>query len=247
MQKRCCYVLYFMSTFFWSDLIFTCPGSCPTDLPRDAMSLQSLSYDGSGCPRDTVTTEISPDLQVATVIFSDFIVEKDGRYEKGQRQKFCTITVSILTSPAFLKAGFTLHTEGSFDLEQGAQADQATSYFEASNLQKTVLTSWSKTGYQSDDYIQTSNGTISGSGVSLCNKYNQTFTMHCNLRVRPDGGLRNNASGFISLNQLEFKLPDYSDYHWHEYSTSGGFISSPSITPLILASITGLYFYIYSS
>ena len=117
-----------------------------------------------------------PDKQVATMIFSNFVVDKDGRFEKYQKQKFCRVTFSILTSPLFSSAGFNLRTEENFDVERGARAGRENFYYSESRPQESVLDTLIETGYKSDDYRLESNSTMVGKDLSICNKYNQTVS-----------------------------------------------------------------------
>ena len=236
---------YFLSLIFslmWTRPTLSCPCFCPDKIEEELMTIQVLSYQGSGCPPSSIMADISPDKQVATMIFSNFVVDKDGRSEKYQKQKFCRVTFSILTSPLFSSAGFNLRTEGSFDIEKGARADQENFYYSESRPQGSVLDTFIETGYKSDDYRLESNSTMVGKDLSICNKYNQTVSVSSRLRINPTEKGGNNSSGFISLDLLEFKLPNQQDYRWKDCEASLGFRMGSARVTALLATMNSLYF-----
>ena len=53
----------------------------------DQVKIKSFSYQGSGCPNGSVFVDISPDKEVFTTSFNQFIVSKDGAKEPSENQK----------------------------------------------------------------------------------------------------------------------------------------------------------------
>lgn len=63
--------------------------------PRDAVTIQSYSYSGSGCPSDTVAPTLSNDNQALTLGFAEFNAEVLPNGPSSQARKQCTITVQL--------------------------------------------------------------------------------------------------------------------------------------------------------
>lgn len=242
MGPRICYPLLFLVSFSWVQTLFSCPCSCLRLMSKSQMMLQSLSFHGSGCSADSVLTEISPDQQVATLVFSDFIVEKNGPAETRRKQKFCDVSLSILTSPLLSLASFDLRTDGSFDIEEGIRADKTLSYRSNAHSEATLLNSWTQHGYEAGDDVTRSNMSLLLEGGHRCEVYNQTVSLSNMLSIRPFPNISNSASGFLSLDTLELKLPVAGVNRLKDCEVSWGTaFQGPSLGAVAAAFLTSVY------
>ena len=64
-------------------------------------SLQSLTYDGTGCPQGTVGQSVSADRQTFTLIFDSYIASTGTGVSHKDAKKDCDLTLNIEVGPGY--------------------------------------------------------------------------------------------------------------------------------------------------
>ncbi|AEO69845.1 a6f87c65-b008-4722-82bb-766db96edd9b [Thermothielavioides terrestris] len=92
------------------------------------VSLSSLSAQGQGCPKNSVSSQISPDGSVITFGFDDFAAYYGPAFPPTEQSKTCVInvTLSYPVGYSFSVLGATYH--GSALLDAGLNAIVSSSY-----------------------------------------------------------------------------------------------------------------------
>lgn len=95
----------------------------PLEIPKpqeaQEFRMTQIDYRGSGCRPGSVATQISPDAQAFTMIFSDFSVDNSNRSGRPER-KACVIDIRMAFPRGWSFALYGVQVRGYAAIEEGA-------------------------------------------------------------------------------------------------------------------------------
>ncbi len=91
--------------------------------------VRSMTYNGTGCPVNSVASNISPDRQAFTAIFSEYVVEVGPGVPFNQKRKNCQLNLDLDFPSGWSYSLFTVDYRGYVALERGVKATQSASYY----------------------------------------------------------------------------------------------------------------------
>jgi hypothetical protein len=135
--------------------------AAPTILTeRDAPSghevqISGFTYNGAGCPRNTVSSVLSDDLTTMTLIYGDAFTAQAGKgIEPKERLKNCQVNVKLHFPQGWQFSVFKADYRGRADLPKGASGTcKATYYFSGDSRQVSRTVTFQ--GPYDDNYLKT--------------------------------------------------------------------------------------------
>src|SRR5512134_2701401 len=73
-------------------------GSAAVAHAAGPITVESLTYEGSGCPAGSVALNLSPDRTAFTLLFDAYVVEVGPETPKKERARECTVD-AVLSAP----------------------------------------------------------------------------------------------------------------------------------------------------
>ena len=95
--------------------------------PNDVY-LKRPSYGGSGCPRGTASTSLSPDAKALSILFDNYVVEAGGG-GRTMARKTCNIAVPVHVPQGYSVSIFKIDYRGFNSLPRGARSTFNVEYF----------------------------------------------------------------------------------------------------------------------
>lgn len=169
----------------------------------DTIKIKSIAYRGTGCPQGSVFTNISPDKEIFTVSFNQFVVSKNGALTPYRQTKNCLLSI-VFKKPRRLSFSlFSYALQGASDLQENVLAKQDV-------LIRTLEQSYKKPkrqmiikGPYDDEYERTEEFDLRRLSWSSCNKKRAKLTIKTKITVAPFPKKKNHQSGFMSVDQVE--------------------------------------------
>ncbi|MFW7377775.1 MAG: DUF4360 domain-containing protein [Oligoflexus sp.] len=133
-----------MATLLAPVALFTAVNASANETPNPReIYIQSINYNGTGCPLGTVAENVSPDGQAFTLTFSDYIAEASQWASPRDARKNCQITLNLNVPSGFQYTVASFDYRGFLDLQKGTKANYSTSYyFQGDSQTVRTNTSW---------------------------------------------------------------------------------------------------------
>lgn len=105
-----------------------------TSLTLNAQDLNDIAlghpgYAGSGCPRGSVSTTLSPDKKSLSILFDEFVLEAGPMVGKTMDRKNCNIAVPVHVPNGFSVSVMAIDYRGYNFLPRGARSQFSVEYF----------------------------------------------------------------------------------------------------------------------
>jgi len=123
-------------------------------VPTGQVTINSITYGGSGCPQGTVSQFISEDKQTFTLIFDSYIVDVGPGISISKNRANCQINVDLHYPAGFQWSIYTQDYRGYASLDKGVTGLQKATYY-FSGMSQQASTSTTFTGPQDGDYLLT--------------------------------------------------------------------------------------------
>ena len=178
------------------------------------IAIASISYKGNGCPEKSIFVDISPDKEVFTTSFNQFIVTKNGAAEPFGQTKTCTLSVTLKKPKGIGFHLFSLDLEGAGDLQENILAQQKISIKTLGRPYKDPKRQISLTGPYSGNYERTEDFDLINRPWLSCYQGKAKLTIRTQISIHPHPEKRNNNYGFMSLDQTEGVLKEKIGLIW---------------------------------
>jgi hypothetical protein len=177
--------------------------------PPSEIKIKQLTYGGNGCPQGTVALDLSDDGEAFTLIFDEFIAEKDGR---GGDKKNCKVQFSLTNPEGWRYALFSAHVRGFADLDRNVVGEQVLRVRSSADM---VNVKMSFKGPVSEDYQQSKEMPIRNLKWSSCRKESKALTLNSSVRVR-GGGPQN--GGIMTVDTIDGEVSQKYGIAWQRCS-----------------------------
>ena len=177
--------------------------------------IEEFSYSGSGCPAGTVASNLSPDKEAATFIFSNYVISS-AEVAGNLAQKACRLRLKMHVPAGWQFALFGVDYRGFARLDQGVQGFQGTRYdFGAAGA--TRLPTMRLNGPTNDDYLQIAEVPIERMAFSACNAQSHMLTLDSGVRIEGAQPFRNGAApeqGLMTIDSLDGQVEEHYGFVW---------------------------------
>ena len=211
-------ILYRLITWLTILLFVNTPLFSQEDEERKDIKIKSIAYKGSGCLEDTVSSDISPDREIFTLSFNDFIVAKEGSKNPFKVSKNCKIIVKFEKPKNWGFKFFSFSLQGSGDLQKRVKAKQSISIKTRDQKDHKPKNKITIKGPYSDDYERLEEFDLKEMGWSACGEKELTLVINTKISVSPFPEKKNNQSGFMSVNLAENRLKEEIGFLWEKCS-----------------------------
>ena len=184
-------------------LLMTASASAFAQGPNPSeISINSISFAGTGCPAGTVAGNIAPDAKAFTLLFDSYVAEAGPGVSLSEGRKACQLNVDLHIPQGWSYTLFTLDTRGFLNLEPGTSAVQSNKYYFQGSLSGPTLSS-QYIGPRVGDYTNRDNIGVAALVWSPCG-LNRALNVQTSVRVAAGGGRR--AMATVDSIDGEFKL-----------------------------------------
>jgi hypothetical protein len=91
--------------------------------------VQAITYDGSGCPPETVDVSLNPERTEFTLAFDQFAATKGPGVPPSEALKQCQVTLDLKVPQGWQYSVATIEYRGSMQLPRKMKAEQRTTYY----------------------------------------------------------------------------------------------------------------------
>lgn len=202
---------------------FVAPVLRADDNAPSSVLIQDVTASGTGCPGNAVFASISPDTEVVTLTFDQFVVEKNGATQTTKQSKFCNLSFRLQIPENWAYALFSVDLEGAADLQEGIVAKQELRLRQDSRGRLVNLDPFQLVGLFQGNYQRTQLIPIGRESWKGCGRDNRLHYVELNteISVGPERGRSNSASGFMSLDQVEGALVEKLGIVWRPCDRPG--------------------------
>jgi Domain of unknown function (DUF4360) len=166
-----------------------------------AGSIESVEYVGTGCPKDSTSTGLSPDGQVATSIFSSFVASAGPGTAPGDASKNCLMILQINVPEGWQYSLESVHHRGFAGLERNVTASRQSLYMiSGSPAHVTPPAHWQ--GETSDDYTQQDVGPDNG----VWSPCGGGQLLYVATQTEVDNGARGSRGGQLAVDTIDTEL-----------------------------------------
>lgn len=177
----------------------------------DALAINSITYNGSGCPIGTIAENVSPDRNAFTLIFDSFLAEAGPGIPISASRKNCQLTLDLdYDSNEWSFALATFDYRGYLFLEDGVVGTQSALYY-LQGRENSISTSQAITGYADEDYMFRHIVPVDALTWSDCGPKR---ALNINSAVRVNNSSNRTASGFITVDSIDGQFKVYHALVW---------------------------------
>jgi len=179
------------------------------------VTIQSISYGGSGCPQNSVGQFISDDKETFTLIFDDMVASIGGGVASTETRKNCQINLNLHYPTGFQYSVLSTTFRGYASLDAGVSGTQsATYYFSGSNTQATATQPFKgpvNADYATPESIPFASAVWAPCGASL--------PLNINTQVRLTS-TKSTAQGLLTQDSLDGKITYVVGLSWRQCPTN---------------------------
>jgi hypothetical protein len=195
----------FLSLFTLAAAAFTVSAQTP---PANQVTIQSITYGGTGCPQGSVGSSFANDRQSFTLIFDSFVASAGPGVPATDNRKNCQLNIYMKWPQGFTFAVNTIDYRGFVQLPAGATAEQKATYYFQGELQQ-VSSGTKFTGPVSKDYVSRDTFPVGSLVWAPCGR---VIPVNVNAQVRlttPPG-----QQGQITTDSIDGKVKQIYNLSW---------------------------------
>jgi hypothetical protein len=156
----------------------------PAPWSANAMTIDVVSANGSGCPWGTAAASVSPDSTAFTVTYSQFTAQTGVGAAPIDFRKNCQLLLNVHVPQGYTYAISSIEYRGYAHLERGAYGSQFSSYYFQGEPQTTRVRH-DFSGYTDSDWQRTDTVGVSSLSYLPCGE--QRY-LNVNTELRVSGG-----------------------------------------------------------
>ena len=183
--------------------------------PADAITIDVVAVNGSGCPAGTAAVAVSPDHTAFRVTYTRFTARTGGGAAATDVRKNCQLALSIHVPQGFTYAIARADYRGFAHLERDAGALLRTNYYFQGSSEDTFV-DHTFTG-PLHDYWHVTDTTRSADLVYAPCGVDRILNVNTQLRVGGGGG-RTGAASYITMRATNGKVDTIYHFSWKRCS-----------------------------
>jgi hypothetical protein len=187
--------------------------AAPAPVPRDRMTIDVVSANGSGCPRGTAAVSVSPDNKAFTVSYSEFTAQAGAGAPPTAFRKNCQLGLNVHVPQGYTYAIASIDYRGYAHLQRGSSATQ-NAYYYFQGKPQTGRIRHHFTGPADSDWQRTDNIGISSLTYLPCGE-RRYFNVNTELRVNA-GWSNKKTTSFLTMDSTDGNLDTRYHVAWKE-------------------------------
>ena len=177
--------------------------------PPSDVTIDSISYGGSGCPQGTVAALFASDYTSVTLIFDQYIAQVGPGISPTQAVKDCQIALNIIVPSGYSYSIDDIDYHGYISLPPGGFAQQAAIYYFTDETEQSRGES-TFTGSMAQDYTSSDSEHITKEIWSTC----RAFTP-LNIKTHVAISVPFGQSGQITTDSIDSKVTQIYGLNWN--------------------------------
>jgi len=187
-------------------------GLIVTDPPRDAIKIDVVSVNGSGCPAGTAAVAVSPDNTAFTVTYSNYLAQVGPGATSTDWRKNCQLSVNVQVPSGFTYAVAQADYRGFASLARGATATQQANYY-FQGMSQTAYRSHSFSGPLADDWQTTDTTDIASYSYAPCGE-RKYLNINTDLRVKAGTSNTRTTTSFMAMDSTDGSISTLYHFAW---------------------------------
>lgn len=172
--------------------------------------LQSVQYNGPGCPAGSAVVEVASDAQAFTILFDAFTVEAGGVVPRSQERKTCNLDLVFQVSPGWTFTVDSLDFRGYAQIERNAVGQQISSVMYPPRMALTKLAALDLEGPSEGDYLHHVEVPASSRIMAPCVGTMRRLQLRTNIGVMT----QHNARALLTMDSVDGVLEHRYRLHW---------------------------------
>ncbi|OAL57312.1 hypothetical protein IQ07DRAFT_607431 [Pyrenochaeta sp. DS3sAY3a] len=178
--------------------------------PAGQVKIRGVSYGGTGCPQGTMSSQISADRSVVTLIFDSYIASIGPGIAVTEQRKNCQLNVDIEYPGGFQYSILSADYRGYAAIQKGVTGTlKSTYYFSGQTAQSS--TEYSFVGPVNGDYLKHDEADSTSVVWSPCGA---TGMLNINSQVRLTGS--GTATGLLTTDSTDLKFTQVVYVQWQK-------------------------------
>ncbi len=172
--------------------------------------IRSISYNGSGCPVNSVAQNVADDKKAFTLLFSEFIAEAGPGIPLSATRRNCQLTIDMDFPQGYSYSIVTFDYRGYASLDRRVEATQKSSYYFQGQTPTASFSSTLRGVYDQDYQFRDTLG-LSAVVWSPCGAQR---ALNINSQVRVNNRLNPQGSGIMTIDSIDGQVVHKYGIQW---------------------------------
>jgi len=182
--------------------------------PAGTVKINKVSYGGTGCPQGTMSTQISDDRSVVTLIFDAYIASIGPGIAITENRKNCQLNVELLYPGGFQYSILSADYRGYASVQKGVTGTLKSTYY-FSGQQAQSSTEYTFVGPANGDYTKHDEADSTSVVWSPCGA---AGLLNINSQVRLSS-TNTSATGILTTDSTDLKFKQVVYVAWQKCTT----------------------------
>ena len=183
-----------------------------TDPPPDAIVVEVVTVNGSGCRPGTAAVAVAPDNTAFTVTYSEYLAQVGVGANPTDFRKNCQINVLVHAPQGFTFAIAKADYRGFASLARGANAVEKANYYFQGHTQ-AEFRQHSLNGPYEENWLATDETEIAALVYRPCGE-RRLLNINTELRVNKGSSNTRTTTSFITMDSMDGSLETIYHFHW---------------------------------
>ncbi|KAF1936580.1 hypothetical protein EJ02DRAFT_459422 [Clathrospora elynae] len=179
--------------------------------PAGTVTIRGVTYGGTGCPQGTVSSQISSDRTIMTLIFDSYIASIGPGIAVTEQRKNCQLNVDIAYPGGFQYSILSADYRGYSSIQKGVQGTLKSTYYFSGQTDQTS-TSYVFDGPTNGDYLKHDEADNTSIVWAPCGTDGM---LNINSQVRLTS-TNNSATGLLTTDSTDLKFTQVVYVQWQK-------------------------------
>ncbi|KAI4595593.1 hypothetical protein KJ359_006582 [Pestalotiopsis sp. 9143b] len=173
-----------------------------SDAPPSGVTIEGISYAGSGCSAGSVAGAISSDLSTVTLLYDSFVAQAGSGIQPAEARKNCQLNLQLGLPQGWQFSVFKADYRGYAYLQKGDRGVIKSTYYfsgDSSQFIRQVSAQQTLTGAYDDNYLKTDEFGLESTVWSPCGEEG-LLNVNSEVRVTP---LTTNNTALLTVSQRQ--------------------------------------------
>jgi hypothetical protein len=175
------------------------------------VTIESISFAGTGCPANSVVGQLSSDLTYVTLLYDSFVAQAGKNIPPSEYRKNCQLNVKLKYPQGWQFSVFKADYRGYAYIPKGSKGTcKATYYFSGQSSQ--IASTLTINGAFNDNYLKTDQFGIESTVWSPCGQEG-LLNINSEVRLTP---LDSNAAALLTVDSTDLKFTQIHYLQWQK-------------------------------
>ncbi|KAJ4332275.1 hypothetical protein N0V87_008513 [Didymella glomerata] len=181
------------------------------------VKISKIGTGGTGCPQGTVSTIISDDRSVVTLIYDSYVASIGPGIAVTEQRKNCQLTLELEYPGGFQYSILSADYRGYANIEKGITGTLKSTYYFASKAPQTS-TEYTFNGPVTGDYLKHDEADSTSTVMSPCGSKGNLLNINSQVRLT---STNSKATGLLTTDSTDLKFKQVVYVQWKKCTGSG--------------------------